>query len=73
MITQAMHPQSSGQKETQEAMTSLKFTVVPHPPYSPDLAPSDYSLVVSKTEDVKRSTFLSDAAVEVAVYKWISS
>jgi histone-lysine N-methyltransferase SETMAR len=27
---------------TQEAITKLKWTVLPHPPYSPDLAPSDY-------------------------------
>jgi histone-lysine N-methyltransferase SETMAR len=30
--------------QTQDAMTSLKFTVVPYPPYSPDLAPSDFWL-----------------------------
>jgi len=30
--------------QTQGAMTSLKFTVVPHPPYNPDLAPSDFWL-----------------------------
>ena len=27
--------------QTQDTTTSLKCTVVPHPPYSPDLAPSD--------------------------------
>jgi len=28
--------------QTQDAMTSLKFTLVPHPPYSRDLAPPDF-------------------------------
>ena len=27
---------------TMEAITSFGWTVIPHPPYSPDLAPSDY-------------------------------
>ena len=30
--------------QTQDAMTGMKFTVVPHPPYSQDLAPSDFWL-----------------------------
>ncbi|KAG8282048.1 hypothetical protein J6590_108589 [Homalodisca vitripennis] len=31
-------------RETQELLTNIGWTVVPHPPYSPDLAPSDYHL-----------------------------
>jgi histone-lysine N-methyltransferase SETMAR len=27
---------------TREAITTIGWTVLPHPPYSPDLAPSDY-------------------------------
>ena len=29
---------------TREAITTIRWTVLPHPPYSPDLAPSDYHL-----------------------------
>ena len=54
-------------------MTSLKFTVVPHPPYSPDLAPSDFWLFPNLKEALKGQHFLSDAEVEAAVHKWISS
>ena len=54
-------------------MTSLKFTVVPHPPYSPDLAPSDFWLFPNLKETLKGEHFLSDAEVEAAVRKWISS
>ena len=36
------HPHTS--IRTMEAITSFGWTVIPHPPYSPDLAPSDYHL-----------------------------
>ena len=60
-------------QKTVFAMTSLKFTVVPHPPYSPDLAPSDFWLFPNLKETLKGQHFLSDAKVEAAVRKWISS
>ena len=54
-------------------MTSLKFTVVLHPPYSPDLAPSDFWLFPKLKEMLKGQHFSSDAEVEADVLKWISS
>jgi hypothetical protein len=54
-------------------MTSLKVTVVPHPPYSPDLALSDFWSVPNLKETLKGQHFVSDAEVEAAVRKWISS
>ena len=30
---------------TREAITTIGWTVLPHPPYSPDLAPSDYHIL----------------------------
>jgi len=59
--------------QTQDAMTSLKFTVVPHPPYSPDLAPSDFWLFPKLKEMLKGQHFSSDAEAEAAVREWISS
>jgi len=59
--------------QTQDAMTSLKFTMVPHPPYSQDLAPSDSWLFPKLEEMLKGQHFSSDAEVEAAVHKWISS
>jgi len=59
--------------QTQDAMTSLKFTVVPHPSYSPDLAPPDFWLFPKLKETLKVQHFSSDAKVEAAVRKWISS
>ena len=54
-------------------MTSLKFTVVPPPPYGPDLAPSDFWLFPKLKETLKGQNFSSDAEVEADVRKWISS
>jgi len=54
-------------------MTSLKFTVVPHPPYSPDLAPSDFWLFPKLKETLKGQHFSSGAEVGTAVCKWLSS
>jgi len=54
-------------------MTSLKFTVIPHPPYSPDLARSDFWFFPELKETLKGQHFPSDAEIEAAVCKWISS
>ena len=43
--------------QTQDAMTSLKFTAVPHAPYSPDLAPSDFWLFTKLKETLKDNIF----------------
>jgi len=54
-------------------MTNLKFKVVPHPPYSPDLAPSDFWFFPKLKEILKGQHFSSEAKVEAPVCKWISS
>jgi histone-lysine N-methyltransferase SETMAR len=59
--------------QIQDVMTSLKFAVVPHHPYSPDLAPSVFWLFPELKETLKGQLFLSDAEVEASVHKWISS
>ena len=65
--------QKIGNVRTNEVMTSLKFTVVLHPPYSPDLAPSEFWLFPKLKEMLKCQYFSSDAEVETAMRKWISS
>jgi histone-lysine N-methyltransferase SETMAR len=54
-------------------MTSLIFIVVPHTPYSPDLAPSGFWLFTKLNETLKGQHFSSGAEVEAAVRKLISS
>jgi hypothetical protein len=41
-----------------EAITKLQWTVLPHPPYSPDLAPSDYHLSPRKEVWRRRGSHL---------------
>jgi hypothetical protein len=54
-------------------MKSLKFTVVPHLPYSPDLVLSDFWLFPTLKEMLKGQHFSSVAKADAAVSKWISS
>lgn len=58
-------------KETMSTISRLGFEVVPHPPYSPDLAPSDFWLFPKLKEVLKGKHFSSDAEVERAVTEWI--
>jgi len=44
--------------------------VLPHPPYSPDLAPSDFHLLPKLKEHLKSQHFSCDEEVKSAVSKW---
>jgi transposase len=44
MLIHHDHVRPHASLHTREAITKLQWTVLPHPPYSPDLAPSDYHL-----------------------------
>jgi histone-lysine N-methyltransferase SETMAR len=48
---------------TQEAITKLGWTVLPHPPYSPDLAPSDFHLFGSLKDVIRGKRFGSNDEV----------
>jgi histone-lysine N-methyltransferase SETMAR len=56
--------------QNQDVVTNLKFTVVLHHPYSPDLAPSDFWFFPELKETLKGQHFSS---VEATLCKWISS
>ena len=45
--------------------------VLPHPPYSPDLAPSDYHLFGPMKKMLGGQKFDSDAEVQSTVHKWL--
>ena len=42
---------------TRDAIQSADFLVLPHPPYSPDLAPSDFHLFPKLKEHLKGERF----------------
>lgn len=55
------------QAQIKETATSLKFTFLPHPPYCPDLASSNFWLFPKWEEKLKNQHFSLDATAEAAV------
>ena len=57
---------------TQKKLAYLGFQCIDHPPYSPDLAPSDYHLFRGlKKKLLKGRHFSSDAEVIAAAESWL--
>ena len=54
-------------RATIDALETLKFEVLSHPPYSPDLAPSDFHFFPHLKRDLKGTHFTSDDEVKQAV------
>ena len=57
---------------TQKKLAYLGFHSLYHPPYAPDLAPSDYHLFPGlKKKQLKGRHFSSDAEVSAAAETWL--
>ena len=56
---------------TQKKLPYLRFQCLDHPPYSPDLAPSDYHLSSGLIKQLKVRHFSSDAEVIAAAETWL--
>jgi len=56
---------------TQKKLAYLGFQCLDHPPYSPDLAPSDYHLFPELKKQWKGRHFSSDAEVIAAAKTWL--
>jgi len=56
--------------KTVEHIVSLGWTVVPHPPYSPDLVPSDFHLFGLMKDGLHGQHFPSNNAIVRAVKQW---
>ena len=54
-------------------LETLKWEVLPHPPYSPDIAPSDYHLFRSMTHGLADQHFRSYEEVKNWIDSWIVS
>jgi histone-lysine N-methyltransferase SETMAR len=57
---------------TQATIDNLGIEVLPHPPYSPDLAPSDYHLFGPMKKMLGGQKFASDPEVQEAVRGWLA-
>lgn len=58
---------------TVETLQKLKFEVLAHPPYSPDLAPSDYHLFGPLKEALRGRRFTSEQELKEAVHEWLAA
>jgi len=56
---------------TQKKLAYLGFQCLDHPPYSPDLTPSDYHLFAGLKNQLKGRHFLSDEEVIAAAETWL--
>jgi len=56
---------------SQKKLPYLGFQYLDHPPYSPDLAPSDYHLFPGLKKQLKSRHFSSDAEVITAAETWL--
>jgi len=56
---------------TQKKLSYLGFQCLNHPPYSPDLAPSDYHLFPGLKKQLKGRHISSDAEVIAAAETWL--
>jgi len=58
-------------QQTQETIEKLHWTLLDHPPYSPDLAPSDYHLFGPLKNHLGGKHFADDGEVEREVRRWL--
>jgi len=56
---------------TQKKLTYLGFQFLDHPPYSPDLVPSDYCLFPGLKKQLKGCHFSSEAEVIATAETWL--
>jgi transposase len=56
---------------TIDVLETLKFELLSHPPYSPDLVPSDFHFYPHLKRGLKGTHFTSDNEVKQAVTSWI--
>jgi len=56
---------------TQKKLAYLDFQCLDHPPYSPDLAPSEYHLFSLLKKQLKGRHFWSNAEVIAAAETWL--
>ena len=55
-----------------DAVERNGYVVIPHPAYSPDLAPSDFFLFPNLKKDIRGLHFQSDEEVVTAVEEWVN-
>ena len=59
-------------KVAMDAVERNGYELIPHPAYSPDLAPSDFFLFPNLKNDIRGLHFRSDEEVVMAVEEWVN-
>ena len=59
-------------KVSMDAVERNGYELIPHPAYSPDLAPSDFFLFPNLKKDIRGLHFRSDEEVVTAVEEWVN-
>ena len=59
-------------KVAMDAVERNGYELIPHPAYSPDLAPSDFFLFPNLKKDIHRLHFRSDEEVVTAIEEWVN-
>lgn len=60
-------------KQVKQVLEEMKWKVLPHPPYSPDIAPSDYHLFRSMAHGLAEQRFTNYEEVEKWLDTWINT
>jgi len=60
-------------RSTVATTQDLSFECLPHPPYSPDLVPSDFHVFGPLKEEMGGKSFRSEEEVQQAVHEWLHS
>jgi len=58
--------------KTQEKIQNFRWDLIDHPPYSPDLAPSDYFLFLHFKQWISGQRFESDEELQTATINWFN-
>jgi transposase len=58
---------------TVDTLRALKFEVLKHPPYGPDLAPSEFHLFEPMKEHLRSQKFADDDEVMEEVQSWLQA
>ena len=73
MILQHDNARPDVAKPVKTYLETLKWEILPHPPYSPDIAPSDYYLFRSMAHGLADQQFRSYEDIENWLDSWIVS
>ena len=59
--------------QTMQKLRTLGFNILPHPPYSPDLAPSNYYLFSAMKSAIRGKNYNNVADIQLDINNWIES